>query len=677
MEDGKVTRTAGDPDSPFNKGAMCPIGAASLEYLNSPDRLTHPLQRAGERGEGKWQQISWDEALNVVAGELAKARDNYGAESVVVIRSAARGLPDDYILRFANAFGTPNFSSPWHVCHTPTAGASIVTYGAEHVPDYQNPPACIVFWGRNIKKTATPNYVSAKPTLDKGVKLIVIDPVEIDFAKKADIWLQVRPGSDLALALGIINVIVNEELYDRDFVDNWTVGFEQLKVHIQDYPPEKVADITWVDAEKIREAARFYATNRPACIEHGNAIEHNVNSFQAARAICILQAITGNLEVPGGDIELATSPGLIARGSPEFTLSDKIPRDMRKQQWISSETGMLPMVSAAIPQDIVRSILEGDPYPIRAAYIQGSNVLLTWSNAQDTYEALKMLDFIVVADMFMTPTAAMADVVLPVASYLEYNNIGMFPGHQVARIQQKVAQIGECWSDYKIVGELAKRLGLAEYFWNDEEQFLDDVLKPTETTFSELRKIGIMPISPQPYKRYETNGFKTPSGKVELYSNRLKKWGFDPLPVYHEQPETPYSDPELAKEYPLILTSSKAAHYRHSSGRHISSLRNSHPDPVVEIHPETASQLGIKEGDWVYIETKRGKIKQKAKLSTRVDPRVVYVDYAWWLPEKGSDGLYGWADSNINILTDNKTPNNPEMGSSNLRGFLCKVYKIP
>ena len=675
LKDGKLTRVEGDPDNPVNGGVICPIGSASLEYLNSPDRLKHPLKRAGERGEGKWQPVSWDEALNVVAGELNKAKDSYGAESVVVIRSAARGLPDDYILRFANAFGTPNFSSPWYVCHTPTVAACQFTCGGYRTPDYNGLPACIILWGSDIKQTDTPKYIRARAALDNSAKLIVINPVPIDSTEAADIWLRLRPGSDLALALGMINVIVSESLYDEAFVENWTVGFDQLKAHVQDYPPEKVADITWVDADKIREAARFYAQNKPACIEKGNALETNVNGFQTIRAICILQAITGNLDIPGGDVEPRTeaTPGFTTRNIAEFTLRNKITADMRKQ-WISLENKLLPVLSASLPQSITRSVFQGDPYPIRAAYIQGSNLLLNWGNAQETYEALKRLDFIAVADMFMTPTAAMADIALPVASYLEYDSVVFMPTFQILRVQQKVAEIGECWSDFKILGELARKLGLGKYFWDDEEQFLDEVLKPTGMTFNEFREIAVIP-SIQQYRSYQEEGFKTPSGKVELYSDRLKEWGFDPLPVYYEQPETPYSDPELAREYPLILTSSKSAYYRHSSGRQIGSLRDSHPDPVVEIHPETARQLGIKEGDWAYIETRRGRIKQKARLSTGIDPRVVHADWGWWFPEKGAEDLYGWAESNINVLTDNKPPYSREIGSTNLRGFLCKVYK--
>jgi len=278
--------------------------------------------------------------------------------------------------------------------------------------------------------------------------------------------------------------------------------------------------------------------------------------------------------------------------------------------------------------------------------------------------------------MFMTPTASMADIVLPVASFLEFDSIVQPSRHSVAQVQQGIAEIGECRSDYRILKELAKKLGLAEYFWDNDEQALDAVLKPAGLTFREFRKVGAIS-GVKLYRTYEGSGFETPSHKVELYSSQLEKWGFDPLPVFRELPETPFSNPELAREYPLTFTSWKVEPFRHSGGRQIASLRSSHPEPLVSIHPETAGKLGIKEGDWVYIETKRGKIRQKATLIDSLDTRVIGVDYAWWFPEQGVSSQYGWADSNVNVLTDSEPPYSREMGSANFRGVLCKVYKVP
>jgi anaerobic selenocysteine-containing dehydrogenase len=264
--------------------------------------------------------------------------------------------------------------------------------------------------------------------------------------------------------------------------------------------------------------------------------------------------------------------------------------------------------------------------------------------------------------------------VLPVATYLEFNDI-VVPHYSlpVALVQQEVTRVGECRSDYEIISDLARRLGLGEYFWDTDEQCLDFMLEPAGISFDELKKIGVLVGSKQ-YRSYLSDGFPTPSGKVELYSSKLKEWGFDPLPAYYEPPETPLSSTDLLAEYPLVFTSRKDGCYRHSGGRQIASLRGTHPEPTTCIHPQTAKQLGIANGDWVYIETRRGKIKQKAVLSDVIDPRVVVVDYAWWFPEDAAD-LCRWAESNINILTDDEPPFNREIGTTSLRGGLCKISK--
>lgn len=672
LKDGKPVRVEGDPANPVNKGAICIRGRNSLEYVYHPDRLKHPLKRVGERGKGKWKQITWDEALNTISSELTKVKEKYGAEAVAFIRGGAKGYQDSYIARLANVFGTPNVASMAYICYVPRVNGSMHTYGFMALPDYEYPPACIVLWGVNTCVSAIGDCKKTNEALEKGSKLVVIDPGETVFSKKADIWVKPRPCSDLALALGMINVIINEELFDKNFVENWTVGFDELRKHIQDYSPEKVAEITWVPAEKIREVARFYATNKPACIAWGNAIDNNINNFQCARAISILRAITGNISRPGGDLEWLIA-GIVPKSSPELLQQDALPPEMRNKR-ISAAEGLLPTIFYALPQNVVKAILKADPYPIRAAFIQGGSLLHTYSNSKEVCETLKSLDFLTVTDFFMTPTAELADIVLPVATYLEIDSLHESEYAPIVNVIQKVTEIEECWSDLKIYSELAKCMGLGKYFWEDDKQALDFILKPAGLTFDEFRKVGVITGSKQ-YRKYEKNKFNTPSGKVELYSNRLKEWGFDPMPVYHEPPESPLSEPELAKEYPLVFTNWKLASFQHSAGRQVHSLRKTHPEPLTIINTETAKELGIKEGNWVYIETKRGRIKQKATLSPNIDPRVVMPEYGWWFPERKDSEMYDWAESNINILTNNEKPYAREMGSATLRGILCKVYK--
>jgi len=685
-KDGKVVRIEGDPDYPANRGALCIKGRAAAEILYHPQRLQYPLRRAGSRGEGKWQRISWDEALEIIANAMNSVKDKYGAESVAFAHGDPKGF-EPYLVRLCNVFGTPNICDTRTVCSVPRRLAAVITYGYKAIgtdtsPDLDYPPACLLVWGANIALTHLPNYVRLKEALKKGTKLIVIDPRRTELATKAQLWIQPRPKTDLALALGMINVIISEKLYDESFVKEWTLGFDKLRDHVKDYAPEKVAEITWVPKDQIVEAARLYATTKPAAIQDGNAMDDDLNSVQTARAICILRAITGNLGIPGGDVDFKElpldlkptyAPGQM-KEMTSFTLDEKLDEKQRKKI-IGAEWGFAPVPMARIvpSQLLVRAILSEKPYPIKVLCIHASNPLITWANAQEVYKALMKLDFMYVADLFMTPTAELADVILPACTYLEVDDVAF--RSPFVRVVQKVAQIGEAWPDKKIINELAKKIGLGQYFWQDVNEALDIILKPMGLTFEEFRTVGHF-VARRLYRAHERKGFDTASGKVEIYSTLFKEWGYEPLPEFHEPPETPYSAPELVSEYPLLFTSWHQGSFRHSAYRQITTLRGVEPVPIVEIHPKTAESLGIEDGDLVYIETPRGRIKQRAILTETVHPRVIGVSYGWWFPEENIDSLHGWKESNINVLTSMEPPFNAQIGSTNLRGSLCRIYKV-
>ena len=669
IKNGRIEGVRGDPESPINKGAICAKGLASLEFFYSPYRLKSPLKRIGARGEGKWQKISWDEALNTIASKLNGVKEKYGPESVAFIAGSNKGFRDTFLARFSNAFGSPNHTWAGYTCYMPRYYASTLTYGYNAVPDYEYPPASMIVWGSNVRESRYAEYAKTLATFDRGTRLMVIDPVESEFAKRADLWLRVRPATDLALALGMINVIINEGWYDKEFVEKWTTGFDALKSHIQQYSPEVVEKITWVTAADIRKASRFYVEHRPSAIQWGNGLDTSINSLQASRAICILRAITGNLEIPGGELNCPLT-GL--GNKSEITLQQKLSAETWNKR-LDAENKTLSYISDILPQSAVKAMLYGKPYPVKAAYMQGCNPLLSWADAKETYQALKKLDFFAVAELFMTSSAALADIVLPAATYLEFTSIILPPYCQAYQIQQKITEDECCWSDYKILSELAKRTGIGEYFTETEEDIMSNFIKPSGLTLDELATIGAVAASKK-YRSYQNGGFKTPSGKVELYSSQLEKWGYDPLPVYREMPGT-VDDKDLAKEYPYTLSSSKLLQFRHSGGKQISTLRGSHPDPIITIHKKTAAKLSIADGDWVFIETKLGKIKQKAALSEEIDPRAVIVDFGWWYPERDESSLFGWDESNVNVLTSNKPPFNAEMGSVNFRGIACKVYR--
>ncbi len=671
--DGEIVKIEGDPNALLNMGAICIKAQASLEIRNHPDRIRHPLMRKGERGEGKWQQVPWDEALGRIADEMNKAKEKYGPESVCWLRGAAKGIQDNVFTRLANAFGSPNITSMASVCHFPKVYAMRLTFGTFLMEDYHNSPALIGLWGVNPASTSTPSYEPIKRAIAKGARLMVIDPFETTMARWADLWIQPRPATDMALALGMIHVIINEGLYDKNFVEKWTVGFNELKAHVQDYSPQKVSEITWVPVDTILEAARFYAANKPGAIQVGNANENIMLSLQTQRAIYILEGLCGNAGAPGGKVQW-TNPPLVARAAPEFTLQDHVSKEARQRRLGAEHVA--PFIYYALPQSIIKALMTGKPYMPHVAYIQGGNLLCTWSNSRETMEAFKKLDFIATADFFLTPTVEMCDVVLPVAHYLEHDAVRQSTDLPfLAQVQQKVADPEDCKSDTQIYIELSHRLGLGELFWKDEYDFMEEMLKPAGITFDEFRTVQFLGCVRQ-YRHYERDGFNTPSGKLEFYSNALKEAGSDPLPVYREPAETMYSEPGLADEYPLILTTRKPAVFRHTNFRQIKSLRSRRPDPILNINPETAKNLGIDDGDWVYIENKRGRITHRAEYAESLHPRVVVGDHGWWYPEKGVDeDLHGFTESCINAITSNSPPYSPEMGSVTLRGTFCKVYK--
>ena len=669
VEDGRLLQIAADKESGL-KSTPCAKGLSLPEILNHPGRLKYPQKRKGARGEGEWQQISWDEALDTIAKELKELKGKFGPESIAFGLGDPKGLELAFVQRFASVLGTPNVATPGHLCHIPRELASTFTFGSACIADEEYQPSLIVVWGCNLFDTRggdmdTKRFNSA---LENGAKLIVIDPRKTEIASKANLWIKPRPGSDGALAMGILKVIIEQKLYEEDFVSRWTLGFDQLKEHVKSYHLQDVEKVTWVSQEQIEEVARLYAKSKPATIQWGNALDQSINSFQTCRAISILRAITGNLAIPGGEIFITpvslTRPG-------RFMLLREFPRKAEKA--IGGEF-KLAMRSAFIPrQSLVKAILEEKPYPVKAGLFFATNPLITYPDAAKTYQALMKLDFTVVADLFMTPTAAIADIVLPAATNCECDEVGPYPPFfgAILAYPKLVDPPGECWSDMKMINELAKRLGLKEYFWDNEKEALDLILQPSGLSFEEFKQKRLLK-GKKEYRQYEENGFRTPSAKVEIYSQQLEALGYSPLPFYQELSRSGF--PEPAGEYPLLLTSAKERHFVHSAYRNIASLQRMKTEPVVELNLETAHKAGLKEDDWVYIETRQGKIKQKLQLSAGLDPRVVIASYGWWFPEEPSS-LYGWDRSNLNMLTESEPPYEPTLGSVELRGIPCQVYK--
>jgi thiosulfate reductase/polysulfide reductase chain A len=677
VRDGALLKVEGDRESPLNHGRLCPIGTVTVDLVYHPDRLKYPLRRKGKRQSGEWERISWDDALDEISQRLLAIREQHGPEAIALGTGTGRHHIR-WVSRFGHALGTPNWCEPGFAqCFHPRVNTSILTFGDFPVCDYTGevPPACILYWGHNpvLSGPDGETRFNVLEALAHKPRTIVVDPRRTGLAEKADLWLQIRPGADDALALAMLNVVIAEKLYDEPFVTQWTHGFAELAAHVKKFTPEWAEPITWVAADKIRAAARLFARTKPAMMEWGCAIEHTPKCIQTVRAVSMLPAITGNIDVPGGWVfgmhGLGRFPSLIENLSAEANAKRLGAYTFKL---LGGEGADLP--AAHIPT-LLRAMREGKPYPVKAFLVFGNNTLTTYANSSDVYDALMKLDFMVCADLFMTPTAELADIVLPAAAWPELDQLVGMPtvAANVVLAQQKAVQIGECKSDEEMFVALARRMKLP-LCTEPVKSVLDAQLAAggLDITFDELKQKGFITV-PFKYRKYLNGGFKTPTGKIELYATRFEQLGYAPLPYYEEPPESPISTPEIAAQYPLVLTTGgRISFFFNSEHRQIDKLRKAHRDPVAEIHPETASRLGIVNGAWMWIETLRGRIRQKAKLTTAIDPRVIHVQHGWWFPEQPSPE-YGVWTSNANLLTDNKPPYDPAMGTYQLRALLCRV----
>jgi anaerobic selenocysteine-containing dehydrogenase len=668
VKDGRVVKIEGDPVSPISHGTLCSKGLAINQIAYHPDRIIHPMKK-GPQG---WERITWDEALDTIAGKFRKIIDQYGPESLFIGQGTGRDY-ESHFSRFGNLLGTPNVLTAGHMCYLSRIGASLITCGRFPVCDYAGEPRCIVLWAVNPLWTNPDEYkgVSFWRALKKGARLIVIDPRKNFYTKKADLWLQIRPGTDAALALGFFNVIIEEELYDKEFVAQYIHGWEAFRERVREYPLEKVEDITWVDKNLIRKAARMYAQTKPAGIHWGVPTEQTINCTDFTRTAVGLMAATGNLDAPGGNVFHVPPP---VRTVSQFSQHQALSQEQKNKRLGGEQYKLGARMTFITPKVAWDAILHEKPYPLKAGIFVGTNPLITEANGRDIQAALKKLEFLAVADFFMTPTAELADIFLPAGTWLEQNHLAenwKFHGYVLAR--QKAVEIGECWQDHKIFLELGKRMG--QEWFNTVEDALDYLLEPAGLTWEQFKEKGYLQGERSFYK-YRPKGFSTPTRKVEIYSTVLEGWGRDPLPKYTEIPESPVSRPDLAEKYPYILNAGlRTPTFFHSANRQVPWLREIRPDPLVEIHPDTACKQGINDGDWVWIASPRGRVKQKAKLNNGIDPRVVVAEHGWWFPEIKDEG-HGWDIANINILTDDSYESmDPVMGATNLRVLLCNISR--
>jgi len=677
VQDGRLVRVEGMKEAPVNKGTLCAKAYASAQWLYSPQRLTHPLRRVGEKGEGRFERISWDEALDTVAEKLAEQKEQYGARSLAMLSPQARSYKE-YMQRFLYYHGSPNYAHSG-ICFIQRAFGMAHTLGRfdfHTTPDFEHADV-IVVWGANPVNAFTAmgllrRLVAAR---ERGARLIVIKPELQADASKADVWLPVRPGTDGALALAMLNVIVGEELYDKEFVADWTYGFDELVEHVQGHTPEWAEPITGLPAEQIREVARIYAGADAACILPGNGFDQVVASNHAVRAVAILMAITGNIDRPGGNL---------ANAGPPPPIKPVLPRDILTQQMVDDLVGpelprplqpFLEGVSSAYYK-VLDAVLTEDPYPIKAVIAPGTQPTVITRGPRRVIEALEKLDFFVVVDVMETAAMPWADIVIPVATMYEsdvpFEARPTGEGLWLMARNRVVEPLGDYRTDHELWLDLACRMGYGEHFWNgDIEACMNWQLEGLGITMEELRKHpqGIV-LKPKPieYEKFAQT-FGTPSfrlsgepnlpqGKVAVYNTTYEELGHSPLPEWVEPPESPTATPELLERYPLTLFDTHTtAVYNHGWLHNVPALREVQPDPWIHLHPDTARARDIEDGDWVIVESPHGSMRVKALHFPGIRPDTVMGVHGCWqsceeLGLPGQELLDGGANINLMYNTD-------------------------
>ncbi len=656
VEDGRAVRIQGLESHPLNKGKLCPKGASALQNIYDPARLRYPLKRRG----GGWERVSWDQALAEIADKLMQLKERFGP-SILGVFSGSIGVENlemaGLTQRFKAAFGSPNFFSVESICYRMRVRTRQLTFGK--YPTEEMDSNLYVLWGHNPDASDFPLHLALKESVKKGAKIVVIDPKRISIADRSDMYIRIRPGTDGALALAMINVIVNEGLYDGPFIEKHTTGFDRLIGHIRPFTPEWAEGITFVPAEDIRKVARLFAATKGASIHQGTCTQdQTANGTQNSRAFAVLQIITGNVNNPGGWVI-----------GPPLRLG-YIGMDVEGQPLGADQYPLFhEMWGRKSPYGVVTCVPESIPDKLKAFLVVGGNPVVSMADSNAFREAFGRLDLLVVHELFMSDTAQLAHYVLPACSHLEkwglaysYN---VCHGLPYLMLRKKcIEPLGECWSEWKFYTELARKLGLGEYFpWRSEEELVAFELGPTGLTFDELlyEKPEGAYFGVKDYR--EAERFSTPSKKIEIYSSALEAIGFDPLPTYREPQRSPLASPELLERYPLILsTGNRNFYYTHGQFRGVKTLKHRSPEPHAEIGPASAERFGIADGDTVIIETNRGSVRMKVKIDERIMEGVVLVPHGWS------------GEANANLLTDTQC-REPIMGYPEVKSLLCSIRK--
>lgn len=705
VKDGKLIHVEGDESHPITQGRLCVRCLALKDYTYNPERLVHPMKRdPKDRGKAdKWERVSWDEAYDIVTEKVADIKERYGAESIVVYGGTGREACMFYYPMAFSVLNTPNLcyaQSGWS-CYGPRCSVADYILGAGYPeidtgyfadrmdnPEYEL-TKIVVLWGKMPLWSNGDGFFghSLIDMMKRGTRFICVDPrVTWLGSRKGNMTLQLKPGTDTSLALGLCNVIINEDLYDHDFVDTWCYGFEEFAERCNEYPLELVEKQTWVSADDIRTAARLMATSKPMSIAWGLALDQNVNGVQAGHAILAIEAITGNIDVPGG---LTVGDPSVRLGhwctDSRAYLSDEL---WSKRIGVDKWPAFAATMASTMPDETLETLETGIPYAPKMGWFNSSNLLSPTCSEQPQrwYRALVKMEYNVAQDLFMNPTIqGLCDLFLPMATFAEHDGF-VIPYYMSNNVwlgcMAKALSTGECKSDLEMCWEFGRRItpqAWAKY--GNVQEWLDEQLADEDGLpfdWEEFREMG-MYFPKMTYRKYEKGmlrndgkpGFNTVTGKFELYSVLYDAWSEDPMPYYEEPRWSQVSHPELADSYPLMATSgARVPASFHSEHRQIPRLRALNPDPYVEINPVTAEKYGIEDGDWVHVYNMFGRGNWRAQLVPTIDERVVHCQHGWWFPEQDADypNLYGVFKSNFNMLV-------PHFCVGNL-GFGCPAKGV-
>lgn len=697
VKDNQIVKVEGDPNHPVSRGMLCCKAFSAQEIHAHPDRLTYPLKRKGSRGSGEWERISWDEAYDTIYSEMIRIIDNFGAASFLVSQGTGRGT-NHWHFRFDKTIGTGGFClAPTHVCLMPNLLPTLHTFGFYSFIDAADllNGSCCVMWGINTFTSWA--GVAGHRVLEaqrKGCKLIVVDPRYTELASKADIWLQPKPGSDSALALALIHIVVKEELYDQDFVEKWTYGFDEMAASVEEYTPEWASEITWIPAEKIYAAARMMASCRPTNVTSSLGSSVHENGMHTGRAIANLMGILGDLDAKGGNQSNKSWDVMLDH---EITLlSEETIENIKKLPGLD-EKPFLAMAGQAWPHAVWENAKKRDnaPRPVKGIITIANDIPMCYEEAELSMDALSNLEFICVKDYFMNAMSHIADIVLPSSHWSEregQHDEELLPEPCPFVMPQKaVDPPGECIDDWEFLLRLGKRFNAEEWPWENTREMHQWRLKTfydVDKPWDELLKdpyIVTYGGDKRVYKKYEQGlerpdgqpGFRTPTGRVELYNKTYEHFGYGPLPKW--QTPSVYDNDAMANDYPLYLMSGGRVYpYYHSAWTNISSQRELAKDPYVELNPEAAKNRGINDGDWVEVSAPGDKkIIAKAVVTKAIDARCAHLPRPGWKHSCKELGLkgYGYTEANPNVLMPGN-PSDGTYGTPPYRSWRCEIKKV-